>query len=78
MNTIFDLCVPRKDVLSGHLTESDFAADLAQVIDKRAPVEYQNSDVFFANTHPTKGLKYLLKKRRGSQAVAHEVPKWSS
>ncbi len=57
MKTIFDLCQPRKDVLSGHLTESDFAADLAQVIDQRAPDEYQKPEVFFANTHPTKGLK---------------------
>lgn len=60
MNTIFDLCDPRDDVLSGHLTESDFAADLAQVIDQRAPKEYQLASVFFANTHPTKGLKNLL------------------
>lgn len=60
VKTLFDLCQPRTDVHSGHLTESDFAADLAQVIDRRAPEEYQEPAVFFANTHPTKGLKDLL------------------
>lgn len=60
MKTIFDICQPRKDVHRGHLAESDFAADLAQVIDRHAPDEYQKPAVFFANTHPTKGLKDLL------------------
>ena len=61
MKTVFDLCTPRSDVLRGSLTEAEFAADLAQVIDGRAPAEYQKPDVFFAHTHPTKGLKDLLK-----------------
>jgi len=61
LKTIFDLCTPRTDVLSGYLTEAEFAADLAQVIDGQAPPEYQKSDIFFANTHPTHGLKDLLK-----------------
>ncbi len=60
MKTIFEICQPRKDVLSGHLTENDFAADLAQVIDGRAPDEYQQPPIFFANPHPTKGLRALL------------------
>ena len=30
--TIFDTCRPRADVLTGAMTEADFAADLAQVI----------------------------------------------
>ena len=60
MQTLFDLCEPRKDVLSGQIKESDFAADLAQVLDRKAPDEYQKADVFFANTHPTAGLKQLL------------------
>ncbi len=61
MKTLFDLCVPRKDVLQGQIKESDFAADLALVLDRKAPDEYQKPDVFFANTHPTQGLKALLK-----------------
>src|SRR5690606_31084780 len=60
MRTIFDLCSPRDDVLRGSLQESDFAADLAQVLRGQAPPEYQNPAVFFANTHPTTGLKRLI------------------
>lgn len=60
MRTIFHLCSPRDDVLRGGLQESDFAADLAQVLRGQAPPEYQNPAVFFANTHPTTGLKRLI------------------
>jgi predicted AAA+ superfamily ATPase len=59
--TIFDLCEPRQDVLQGTITESDFAADLAQVLRGDAPVEYRDPIRFFANTHPTRGLKDLLR-----------------
>ena len=59
--TIFDLCEPREDVLAGAITESDFAADLAQVLrGKDAPETYLNPKLFFANTYPTRGLKSLL------------------
>src|SRR3990170_8605931 len=58
--TIFNLCEPRADVLSNALAESDFAADLAQVIRKRGPEDYWKADLFFANTYPTRGLKNLL------------------
>lgn len=58
--TIFDLCQPREDVLHGTITESDFAADLAQVIRGTAPNEYQKADRFFSTTYPTRGLKNLL------------------
>ena len=61
MRDLFDICTPRGDVLRGHVKESDFAADLAQVLNKAAPPEYQEPKVFFANTHPTHGLKDLLK-----------------
>ena len=58
--TIFDLCTPRKDVIEGSLTESDFAADLAQVIRNSGPAEYREARKFFSNTYPTRGLKNLL------------------
>ena len=61
MKTIFDLCTPREDILQGQVVESDYAADLAQVIRGEAPKEYQNAELFFANTHPTQGLQTLLK-----------------
>ena len=58
--TIFDLCVPREDVQRGSIAESDFAADLAQVLRGEAPPDYCDPARFFANTHPTHGLKTLL------------------
>ena len=36
--TLFDLCVPREDVLRGSIAESDFAADLVQVLRGDAPI----------------------------------------
>lgn len=60
MKTIFELCKPRRDVLGGSIKESDFAADLAQVLRGSAPKEYADPATFFANTHPTAGLKNLL------------------
>ena len=60
MQTLFDLCVPRDDVRAGGIRESEFAADLAQVLRGNGPAEYQDAVTFFANTHPTEGLKRLL------------------
>ena len=59
--TIFEICEPREDVVRGNIQESDFAADLAQVLRGHAPDEYKRPEKFFANTHPTRGLKDLLR-----------------
>jgi hypothetical protein len=61
MPTLFDVCVPRDDVLRGAIQESDFAADLAQVLRGEGPKEILDPVQFFANTHPTVGLRNLLK-----------------
>lgn len=59
--TIFDLCIPRVDVLAGTSSDSDFAADLSHVIrGSGGPSEYSDPVRFFANTYPTRGLKSLL------------------
>lgn len=58
--TIFETCQPRADVLKGAITESDFAADLAQVVNNTGTDEYRDPARFFANTYPTRGLKNLL------------------
>jgi predicted AAA+ superfamily ATPase len=60
MKTIFDICTPREDVRTGVIKESDFAADLAQVLNGTAPPQYADAATFFANTYPTKGLRSLL------------------
>lgn len=56
---IFDICVPRPDVLAGAV-EADFAADLARVVRGDASAEYADPARFFANTYPTEGLRELL------------------
>lgn len=59
--TIYDLCRPRQDVLAGRIRDEDFAADLSQVLKGTAPELYKDPALFFANTHPTRGLKDLIK-----------------
>ncbi len=58
--SIFDLCVPRADVLAGTAGDADFAADLSHVIREQGPDAYVKPHLFFANTYPTRGLKALL------------------
>lgn len=67
--TIFEACQPRPDILAHTLTEADFAADLAKVLNGAAPPLYQNPAIFFANTHPTRGLKNLLSNIFGRLAM---------
>lgn len=61
LDNLFAICTPRADVQQGALRESDFAADLSQVLRGDAPDEYTKPELFFANTFPTKGLKNALK-----------------
>jgi hypothetical protein len=76
VKTVLELCQPRPDVLTGAVRESDFAADLAQVLTGKAPPEYGDPATFFANTHPTAGLRALLESvcrrlsRTGGEAAA--------
>jgi hypothetical protein len=58
--SIFDLCVPRDDVLKGTMADSDFAAKLSHVLAGRASPDYGDPVRFFANTYPTEGLQELL------------------
>ena len=67
--SLFDICIPREDVQKGTITESDFAADLSQVLRGDAPEEYRNPARFFANTHPTRGLKLGFRLRK------HTIPR---
>ena len=63
--TIHELCQPRADVLEGRIRDEDFAADLSQVLKGTAPDLYKDPALFFANTHPTQGLKTLVKAVAG-------------
>jgi len=60
LESIFQTCVPRNEVLGGNLSEDVFAAKLKQVVDGNAPLVYQDPNTFFENTFPTNGLKTLI------------------
>lgn len=60
MQSIFDLCTPRPEVLKGELSEDTFAARLKDVMDGSAEAVYGDPQIFFENTYPTSGLKTLL------------------
>jgi hypothetical protein len=62
VDSLFDACTPRGDVLDGTLQEDQFAASLATVAhasDEAAPV-YRDTTEFFDMTYPTEGLQSLL------------------
>jgi len=65
MQTIFESCQPRADVLAGELGQDSFAARLKDVINQQADAVYQNPQRFFDNTYPTEGLKLLLDEAMG-------------
>lgn len=58
--TIFDSCQPRQDILSGTMSEAEFAARLGPVLLGQGPADYADASRFFAKTYPTTGLKELL------------------
>jgi predicted AAA+ superfamily ATPase len=58
---IFESCTPRQDVLTGELSEDQFAASLADVAHSGdAPDVYGDPRLFFEKTYPTSGLQELL------------------
>lgn len=60
MQTIFDTCIPRQEVLRGILTEDQFAAKLNNVVAGTAADVYRIPDQFFASTYPTAGMRTLI------------------
>ena len=52
---------PHPDVASGRYQQAEFAADMAQVMQGTAGIEYQEPLEFFARTYRTEGMKRLLK-----------------
>lgn len=65
MNSIFETCQPRDEVLRGDLREQQFAASLTKVLRGNADDVYGDPDTFFANTYPTSGLRSLLAEALG-------------
>src|SRR5436309_8305947 len=54
------VAIPHADVSAGRYQQAEFAADLAQVLQGRADVEYQDPSEFFARTFVTQGMRNFL------------------
>lgn len=54
-----------KDIIEGRLTMDVFAADLWQVVIGKAPLDYQDADLFFRKTYMTKGLENIFRVAKG-------------
>lgn len=65
MQSIFAVCEPCPEVLSGELREEVFAAHLHDVLENRADPVYQDAEQFFDNTYPTEGLRVVLREVMG-------------
>ena len=61
LKNIYQTCRPRPDVQEGTTKDEQFAADLAQVVNKTAPKEYADPVVFFKQSFPARGMQELLK-----------------
>jgi len=55
-----EVATPHRDIREGRFDESTFAADLADVLADRGPVEYRDPQTFFRKTYPTEGIVRLL------------------
>ena len=62
MKIILDVCFPQDVLLQGELMDEMFAARLLDVIELNAAPVYVALKRLFGNTHPTKGLKCLLRE----------------
>ncbi len=55
-----DIATPHDDVLSGNFLQSEFAADLMQVVRGKGIPEYQDAGIFYQRTYITEGMHELL------------------
>ncbi|MES1941729.1 hypothetical protein T5B8_15895 [Salinisphaera sp. T5B8] len=55
-----EIARPRTDVLKGNFSQSEFAADLSQVVKGEASPEYNDAATFFERTFITEGMRLLL------------------
>ncbi|WP_211205257.1 ATP-binding protein [Pseudothermotoga thermarum] len=72
---------PHEDIIKGKLTMDVFAADLWQVLIKKAPIEYQDRDLFFKRTYETENLRRIfsiaenrLKGKSGDSVIQLQTP----
>lgn len=73
----FSVVRPHQDIRQGHLDESVFAANLADVAQDQGPEVYRNAPLFFEKTYPTAGLRTVagrvIKGLNGGQDADNQV-----
>lgn len=73
----FGVVRPHQDIRQGHLDESVFAANLADVAQDLGPEVYRNAPLFFEKTYPTAGLRTVagrvIKGLNGGQDASNRV-----
>jgi len=74
MKPFTQIAIPHEDILEGRFTMDVFAADLWQVANGKAPLDYQDADLFFRKTYLTKGLKNMLEGRSGDSVIQLQTP----
>ena len=81
MKPFTQIAIPHEDILEGRLTMDVFAADLWQVVNGKAPLDYQDADLFFRKTYLTKGLRNIieiakarLEGRSGDSVIQIQTP----
>ncbi len=60
MKPFTQVAKPHEDIIEGRFTLDVFAADLWQVANQKAPLDYQDPDLFFKKTYMTEGLRNIL------------------
>jgi len=55
-----EVATPHSDVLKGTFLQSEFAADISAVCNRKATLEYQDAAPFFQRTFITEGMRLLL------------------
>ena len=65
LQTIFETCTPRDEVLTGELRDEMFAANLSNVIQGVAHPIYQDAEQFLLNTYPTDRVRSFVKEVLG-------------
>jgi len=62
MRNWYDIIEPHQDIKNEEFSMDVFAADIGDVVEERAPIDYTDPDMFSRKTYFTDGLENLLRK----------------
>ena len=73
MQTMSNLCLPRKDVLGGRLRDEEFVADISQVMNGSVSPERSDPALFCACSHPMYSLDRIRMVADGIDRVTRNA-----